>query len=64
MDIKEIIKLSGGAVAVANLFGITSQAVSQWSQVPINRVFELEKHLDSKITAAQMRPDIFKHEAA
>ena len=61
MEIKDIIRLAGGPSAVANLFGITSQAVSQWDRIPSNRALAIEKHLGGEVTAAQMRPDIFDH---
>ena len=64
MEIKEIIKLAGGPSTVAKLFGITSQAVSQWDRVPADRAIAIERHLGGEITAEQMRPDIFGKQTA
>jgi len=38
---------------------ITTQAISQWSKVPHNRVLIVESATDDKVSRHQMRPDIF-----
>ena len=64
MKIDKIIKAAGGTAAVARLFGIKSQAVSQWKQVPTKRVLKMEEHLNGSITRYQMRPEIYGKKAA
>jgi hypothetical protein len=51
MDTKKAIKLAGTAMALAQLLGITRQAISQWGdQVPPARVWQLKA----------MKPEWFK----
>lgn len=51
MDTKRAIELAGTAMALAQLLGITRQAISQWGdQVPQARVWQLKA----------MRPEWFK----
>ncbi|NII73226.1 DNA-binding transcriptional regulator YdaS (Cro superfamily) [Dyella sp. SG562] len=59
MDIKAIIEIAGGPTAVAALFGISSQAVSQWKQVPVERCLALEEATGGKVTRYDMCPRIF-----
>lgn len=53
----EAIARAGGAAVVARAFGITSQAVSQWRHIPIERVRTIEAL--SGISRYELRPDIF-----
>lgn len=48
---------AGGAVGLARLLEITSQAITQWEQVPINRVFEVERV--TGVSRYELRPDFF-----
>lgn len=57
MDTKSIIEKAGGPAAVAKLFDISSQAVSQWETVPPNRVLKLEEV--TGVSRHLMRPDIY-----
>lgn len=57
MDTKAIIDKAGGPAAVAKLFDIRSQAVSQWDVIPPNRVLTLEAA--TGISRHEMRPDIY-----
>lgn len=59
MDIKTIISIAGGPTAVAALFGINSQAVSQWKRVPVDRCRALEDATNGAVTRFDMRPDVF-----
>lgn len=59
MDIKTIISELGGPTAVAALFGINSQAVSQWKRVPVERCAAIEVASGGRLTRYQLRPDVF-----
>lgn len=53
------IELVGGPAALARTLGITSQAVSQWDRVPVERAFEVERATNGQVTAEELRPDFF-----
>lgn len=57
MDIHAKISAFGGPMAIAKILGITSQAVSQWKDIPIKRVLDLEKK--GVLSRYDMRPDIY-----
>lgn len=60
MDIKSIISRAGGPTAVGALFGISRQAVIQWTKVPAERCMALaEATKDLGITVHDLRPDIY-----
>ncbi len=48
---------AGGAVGIARLIGITSQAVSQWHRVPALRVLDVEK--GTGVPRHILRPDLY-----
>ena len=49
---------AGGSTALAAAIGnITTQAVSQWSQVPPSRVLDVERV--TGISRYDLRPDVF-----
>jgi DNA-binding transcriptional regulator YdaS (Cro superfamily) len=50
----------GGQLFVANLFGISVQAVSKWvkKRVPIERCPEIEKATNGAVTCEDLRPDV------
>jgi DNA-binding transcriptional regulator YdaS (Cro superfamily) len=54
LEAREIV---GGAVGLGRLLGISSQAVSQWEQVPAPRVLEVERA--TGVSRHRLRPDIF-----
>lgn len=54
---KAAINAAGGAVAVAQHFGILRSAVYQWKRTPATRVVMLERI--SGIPRHVLRPDIF-----
>jgi DNA-binding transcriptional regulator YdaS (Cro superfamily) len=51
------VRLAGGPAAVGRLFGITSQAVSQWERCPPDRVLKLAQA--SGVGPHELRPDIY-----
>jgi len=62
MDIKEIIRKAGGARAVAELTGVTTQAVYQWREVPAPHVVDIAARLG--LEPRDLRPDVFREPAA
>jgi hypothetical protein len=59
IPIKDIITKAGGPAKVAEHFdNLTSQAVSQWTRVPEERLAKLAEV--TGYTPAQMRPDLAK----
>ena len=58
------INLAGGPLAVADLFGITPQAVSQWKICPGPRVVGMEEACGGVVSRHQLRPDTFPDEPA
>jgi DNA-binding transcriptional regulator YdaS (Cro superfamily) len=55
--LEEAVKKIGGCEAVAALFGITRQAVSQWTKVPADRVLIISKK--SGVSCYRLRPDLY-----
>ena len=49
----------GGAANVARLLGISTQAISQWREIPIDRAIQIEEKSGGVIHCFEMRPDIF-----
>jgi len=56
---REAIRLAGGPAAVGRRLGRTRQAVAQWGHVPAEHVFTLESMTEGRVTAREMRPDLF-----
>ncbi len=52
------IAAAGGSVALAGALGITSQAISQWSRVPQDRVLDVVRSSNFAVTAYDLRPDL------
>lgn len=55
---------AGGVGKVAELFGLTPSAISQWKRVPANRARQLARATGGKFTPAMLRPDVFETELA
>lgn len=53
------IEIAGGKAALADLIGVTRQAVVQWRRVPADRVIAVEKATRGRVKRHQLRPDIY-----
>lgn len=55
--------LAGSQTKLADLLGITPQAVQRWCSgavvVPADRAKQVERVLDGKVTRIELRPDLF-----
>ncbi len=60
--VEEVIKLAGGTAELARKLGIRSQAVSQWTRIPVMRVLDVERL--TKISRKRLRPDVYGKRAA
>lgn len=47
----------GNAAALAKVLGISTQAISQWREVPVNRVLDIESV--TGVPRYELRPDIY-----
>lgn len=54
----DIVKKAGGPVALAHKLQITSQAISQWDQVPGKHVLAVSDA--SGIPPHEIRPDLYR----
>lgn len=54
------IKVAGGSTALAATLGVTSQAISQWKQVPGARVIAVERA--TGVSRYHLRPDLYPRE--
>lgn len=57
--VTQVVEAAGGAAALARHLGITSQAISQWSRIPSDRVIPIERLLGGRLTRHDMRPDLY-----
>ncbi|MFS2007946.1 transcriptional regulator [Duganella sp. CT11-25] len=60
--IEKAARLAGNRTALANLVGVTPQAVQQWVKrglAPAKRCLRIEAVLDSAVTRFDLRPDLF-----
>ena len=53
------IDAAGGVAALARELNVTSQAVSQWSKVPAERVLEVERAAGGAVSRHDLRPDLY-----
>lgn len=62
--LEEAINIIGGQSAVAKLFGIKQQSVSQWLEngLPYRRVIPLEKATRKKVSRYKLKPSFFEPE--
>jgi DNA-binding transcriptional regulator YdaS (Cro superfamily) len=59
--LQRAIKAVGTADKLAAGLGISAQAISQWSDIPLKRVFDVEKL--TGIPHQELRPDFFDRES-
>ena len=55
--IKEAAKAVGGVVALGKALGLSKGAVSNWSEVPLDRVNDVARL--TGVPREQLRPDVF-----
>ncbi|WP_206679314.1 transcriptional regulator [Endozoicomonas acroporae] len=60
--IEKAAKIAGNKSKLANLLGISAQAVSKWVRIPSDRVIQIERALDGKISRRELRPDLYPPE--
>jgi len=48
---------AGSSKALAEMLGVTAQAISQWDRAPASRVLEIERL--TGVSRHELRPDIF-----
>jgi len=53
------LKIIGGPKRAGELLGISSQAVTQWTRCPADRVIAIEEAVGGKVSRHELRPDIF-----
>jgi DNA-binding transcriptional regulator YdaS (Cro superfamily) len=51
------IEKAGGTAEMAKMLGISSQAISQWVRVPVNRVLAVEAL--TQVPRHELRPDVY-----
>lgn len=63
---RQAIEHLGGLSAAARLFDVTPGAIHKWvtKRVPAERVLELERATESRVTRYQLRPDLYPTESA
>lgn len=57
--LKRAVALAGGPSALAKTLGVTSQAISQWTRVPAERVLQVERATNGLISRSDLRPDLY-----
>jgi DNA-binding transcriptional regulator YdaS (Cro superfamily) len=56
--LKAAVKKVGSITNLAKLLGVTTQAISQWEVIPMQRVLEIE-HITG-VDRERLRPDLFR----
>jgi len=65
--LERAIEIVGTQAALANALGVTAQAVNQWvskGRIPAERVLEIERATEGKVTRHDLRPDLYPMEQA
>lgn len=50
----------GGGSKLAEILGLTRQAIYQWRQVPAERLVEIEEATGGRVTREELRPDLYR----
>lgn len=58
------IEAVSGTAELARRLGISSQAVSQWDEVPAERVIAVERATEGSVKRYELRPDLYPPENA
>lgn len=61
---RALIAKAGGASKIAKKLNITTQAISQWSRVPAERVIPIEQISGGAVSRHELRPDIYPDSSA
>ena len=63
MDMTDILSRFGSKSDLARAAGVTKQAVSQWTNIPAERVLAIESATDYRVSRHDLRPDIYPRES-
>jgi DNA-binding transcriptional regulator YdaS (Cro superfamily) len=58
----DAIVAAGGTARLAATIGVSSQAISQWDRVPVERVLQVERATNGQVSRQDLRPDIYPRE--
>ena len=57
-SVKRAAKACGGYASLARRLGITPQAISQWTEIPLDRILQVEKV--TGIKREKLRPELYR----
>lgn len=57
--LRKAIDAVGSTAKLAAALGLSSQAISQWEEVPAHRVLSVERATGGKVTRHELRPDLY-----
>ncbi len=57
--LERAIEAAGGTAALARTINVTPQAISQWKQVPAERVIAVEAATGEAVSRQELRPDLY-----
>lgn len=66
-SLEKAIERAGGLKKFADTLGVSPQVVHNWRKrknVPVDRCAAIEEATDGEVTREQLRPDIFRRQAA
>jgi DNA-binding transcriptional regulator YdaS (Cro superfamily) len=54
------IRAAGGSQSLAEMLGVTPQAISQWRRrIPAERVLQIERACGGEVSRHELRPDLY-----